>query len=348
MASFISGNLNSNNVISKQNIEPLQIEFNRYPKLIIAIFILFVFFFAIFNFNYGIYQRGIESIGRFHSSIVLVFTLLINYGFLFYSVKISSLILANKNFNNKYYFITILIEQFLTCLSMLSRVMPVNSLLILYGFEKKIKLRRLFIIYFLLTVTSGIFLIFMVTSLRPVYHDYRNVNYQDFKRSNFINSIGIINRFIGIDGVFYIKEYIRENPDSDLFKKMTFETRIKGVEPIYHEVMGLEPLKNEKINFVHIPGFIGYLSAGFNSVTIFFIFTIFILIIKSFEVIVSKISYGDRMCGAVIAYFLVYRMIHSGIYVLDNYKLLLGICIIMISYIFINSILRFKHKYNIL
>ena len=128
---------------------------------------MFVFFFATFNFNYGIYQRGIESIGRFHSSIVLVFTLLINYGFLFYSVKISSLILANKNFNNKYYFITILIEQFLTCLSMLSRVMPVNSLLILYGFEKKIKLRRLFIIYFLLTITSGIFLIFMVTSLNP-------------------------------------------------------------------------------------------------------------------------------------------------------------------------------------
>ena len=122
MASFISGNLNSNNVISKQIFEPLQIEFNRYPKLIIVIFLLFVFFFAIFNFNYGIYQRGIESIGRFHPSIVLVFTLLINYGFLFYSVKISSLILANNNFNNKYYFITILIEQFLTCLSMLSRV----------------------------------------------------------------------------------------------------------------------------------------------------------------------------------------------------------------------------------
>ena len=129
---------------------------------------------------------------------------------------------------------------------------------------------------------------------------------------------------------------------------MTFETRIKGVEPIYHEVMGLEPLNNDKINFVHIPGFVGYLSAGFNLITIFFIFTLFILIIKSVEVFVSKISYGDRMCGAIIAYFLVYRMTHSGIYVLDNYKLLLGICIILISYISINSILKFKHKYNIL
>ena len=352
MASFISTNLNSNHVISQQNSEPLQIEFNRYPKLIIAIFMFFVFFISIFNLYYGIYQRGIESIGRFHSSIVLVFTLLINYGFLFYSVKLSTLILSDKNFRNKYYFIPVIIEQFLTSLSMLSRVMPVNSLLILYGFEKRIKLYRLFIIYIILTVTSGIILISTVTTLRNVYYDFRNLNrnfeYQNFQKVNFVEGSGVINRFIGIDGVFYIKEYIRENPDSDLFKKMTFETRIKGVEPIYHEVMGLKPLNNDKINFVHIPGFVGYLSAGFNLITIFFIFTLFILIIKSVEFFVSKISYGDRMCGAIIAYFLVYRMTHSGIYILDNYKLLLGISIILISYISINSILKFKQKYNIL
>ena len=347
MASFISTNLNSNHVISQQNSEPLQIEFNRYPKLIIAIFMFFVFFISIFNLNYGIYQRGIESIGRFHSSIVSVFTLLINYGFLFYSVKLSTLILSDKNFRNKYYFIPVIIEQFLTSLSMLSRVMPINTLLILYGFEKRIKSYRLFIIYILLTVTSGIILISMVTTMRNVYHDLRNFEYQDFQKINFVKP-SVINRFIGIDGVYYIKEYIRENPDSDLFKKMTFETRIKGVEPIYHEVMGLAPLNNDKINFVHIPGFVGYLSAGFNSITIFFIFTIFILIIKSVEVFVSKISYGDRMCGAIIAYFLVYRMTHSGIYVLDNYKLLLGICIILISYVSINTILNFKQKWDIL
>ena len=69
------------------------------------------------------------------------------------------------------------------------------------------------------------------------------------KKVKFVDGLGIINRFIGIDGVYYIKEYLRENPDSDLFKKMTFETRIKGVGPIYHEVMGLEPIKNKKTNF---------------------------------------------------------------------------------------------------
>ena len=166
------------------------------------------FLFSLFQYliYYGIYQRGIESIGRFHSSIVLVFTLLINYGFLFYSVKLSSLILSDKKVRNKYYFIPVIIEQFLTSLSMLSRVMPVNSLLILYGFEKRIKLYRLFIIYILLTVTSGIILISMVTTLRNVYYDFRNLNrnfeYQNFQKVNFVEGSGVINRFIGIDGVF--------------------------------------------------------------------------------------------------------------------------------------------------
>ena len=54
------------------------------------------------------------------------------------------------------------------------------------------------------------------------------------------------------------------------------------------------------------------------------------------------------MCGAIIAYFLIYRMVHSGVYILDNYKLILGIIIILTSYIFVNFLLKFKQNHNVL
>ena len=266
IASYTTTSLNSNNVISKQHIEPLQIEFNRYPKLIIAIFILLVFFFTIFNLKYAIYQRGVESIGRFHSSIILVFTLLINYGFLFYSVKISSLILSNKIINIRYYFIPVVIEQFLTCLSMLSRVMPINTLLILFRFESIVKLKRLLIAYSILIIISSLVLISIVQTNRRTYHESHSISIfqSNAKYFDFMSGFEIVSRFIGIDGVYYTKEFLKNNLDPDLFIKMTFEKRIKGVEPIYHEIMGIKANNSEKTNFVHIPGIIGYLSAGFN------------------------------------------------------------------------------------
>ena len=122
---------------------------------------------------------------------------------------------------------------------------------------------------------------------------------------------------------------------------MTKETRVPGQLSIYDRIILNKPTNIVGVNAVTIPGFVGYLSSKYNHLWIYFILLLALVLIKLIEIIVTQITYGDKLCGAVIAYFLAYRLVHSGVYVADNYKLLIGLSVIIFAYILINFILRY-------
>jgi len=351
LSSFLFTPYNSNNIISNHDQEPLQIEFNKYPNLFFIFFFVTVLYVTFYNFEYKIYQRGIETRGTYNSVVINMFSLLLNYGFLFYSVKLSSLMINNNKYH-KFNFVPIIFEQFFTSLSILSRIMPVNAIIILYRSMKSYKIKYIAHINLLIILITGPLLIVTVQGFRSNYYinkDYKDLTFKDltYKTLNykiFHKTDWIFNRFIGIDGVYHINKYKNENPNSNLFYDLTFERRVKGVPPVYHNVIGYNQTNNA-YNFVEIPGLIAYLSSGFDPYIIFFLFFLLLVIIKLLEVKISKLSYGDKMCGGIIAYFLVYRLVHSGVYILDTYKLITGLILIIFSYFFLNLMIKSKNRF---
>ena len=286
--------------------------------------------------------------------------MLVNYVFLFYSVKISSLM--GYNYKNKFISYTpIIVEQFFTNFSLLSRLMPVTTLLFYLRFSKIMYKNKRYIFhtsYLIFIVIISLLSVVLTNTIRHadtesveemLSYAERDLNTESIYNLDFIlghsNRDWMVKRFIGIDGVYNITEYQKNHEDVGLFKRLSSEKRIPGELSIYNrDILNLKVLYEGK-NSIHIPGFVGYLSSGFNQYWIYLILIIVISSIKLIEMFVTYIAYGDKLCGSVIAYFVTYRLVHSGVYIADNYKLFVGLIAIIISYLLLNYFLLLSSKY---
>ena len=345
-ASLVFNYYNSNSVRNRINDEPLYNVFQHKQKLCFAYFIIIIMFICVINYKLSIYQRGIESAFKYNSLLINIFALLVGYGFLFFTAKLVSLVTINKQYL-VFAIILLIFEQFLTNLSLLSRLMPVTVSALYYRhyiiyqdiqYSKKWHFMNVALIIFIGTLSP-----YISNTLRSNFYEPdkpSSIQSKSFNTAEF-KSLNLITRFIGIEGVYYITQYQHFNNENNLFERMTKETRVPGQLSIYDRIILNKQANTVGVNAVTIPGFVGYLSSKYNHLWIYFILLLALVLIKLIEIIVTQITYGDKLCGAVIAYFLTYRLVHSGVYVADNYKLLIGLSVIIFAYTLINFILRY-------
>tara|TARA_B100001093_G_scaffold519987_2_gene611897 strand:+ start:3840 stop:5327 length:1488 start_codon:yes stop_codon:yes gene_type:complete len=311
--------------------------------ILIACFVIVVFFTSYFNIEHLIYQRGLKSQSEFNFIINGVIKWVLLFGF---SSFVCFFIFINLKNKKKIYQMSLIsiLETFVSSLSYLSRGMIFNSLSIVYGLYKSNKFYNLqlkfkfFLIYF---ITIFIFFFISVSSINYLRHNYFFYNivdnekklkifdkkdkiivekqYDTFNKAFTEFYFLAINRWVGIDAVLSASSKKDKNWNTlvDSFKEKYDTTKL----PYYERIIQLRETKvdHQQLNYgITTPGIISFLF--YSGSKIFLIFSFFILsfFMLLFEKFILNKTTNLILC-ALIMQQVAYRLAHFGYMPLNSY-----------------------------
>ena len=334
----------------------------KYKNSLWISFVLLFLLIGFVNFYFKIYQKGLIPF----YDLNFIMSGIVKWLLLFGLASFSAILIFWETINFKKIFFSsfmiIIIEPFVSSISMLSRGMIFNSLSILFGFYKFSKKISIKInINFYLKIISLTFILFYISVISV---NYLRINYfyegksikfvneneydankkSDYSKFNSEILYLAVNRWVGIDGVMAViskKEILGTS-----FIKKSLSERLNVNQPTFYEQeFGLEDnylsnklYKNVKGNTT--PGIIAYIFYSGSLILLFlFIFLISILF-SMIEIFAFKLSGKNLIFSALIGQILAYRLTHFGYLPLQSYLLLGTIFITILFLYFLNKILE--------
>jgi hypothetical protein len=338
----------------------------KYRKIILIIFFISIIITCFLNFYFRIYQRGF--IGQSYNIFITGFvrTALL-YGFSLCSAIILflELLTYRKIFLSTIFIV--LLESFLSSLSMLSRGMIFNIGSLFYGLykisdniKKKIKLDLNFFFKIFLII-----FIFFYISVNLI--NYARIKFLDLSLNlEKINSISdfesypikehvslntnsyfkefnnlLIHRWVGIDSVLVVSNN-KTILNFDFLKSSLNEKFSLKSHSFYETSFNLKSGDIYKLSSLYkgntLPGLIAFL---FYSGSFFFLFFSMILIsffASSIEFLSFKLLNYNLLFSAIIGQVIAYRLVHFGYLPSQSYLLFGSIIVIIITFYCIKKI----------
>lgn len=352
-----------------KNIFFLNFYFNN-RKIILILFFLIIFIFAILNFIFYIYQKGTIPLIVLPFKLNNIFGWMLTFGFAsFSSLIIYFEFISNKKFKCSAIFFG-LIEVFISSISLLSRAMIFNGFSLLFGFyrskeifEEKINKKKI-TVYFLFLIILFFISLILVSKIRqardfPIGHEVHSyiptistsneVLEETVEEVNKIlldvNQILflIAGRWVGIEGIMSVYSFSDKGLQFFLdsfnetfnYHNSYYENKVKKSYHTYD--------KEVQIYTVYTPGLFAYLYYGGSKIFLF-LGVFFMTLLASFiEFIAFKFSRNNLIFASLIGNVIAYRFAHFGYMPANSYKLITAI---LITIFLISLIMNYKFRKN--
>ena len=337
--------------------------FNNYKNYVLILFLIAVLIINYFNFNYFIYQKGIESNENINSLILVIFKWLLLFGL----ASFSSLIIYHsilKQTLSIRVLLVVLFENFITSISLLSRGMFINFMGIIFGvfkYNQYLKINNLkknILFIFNLFIILFLISLYFVTDLRSkkYFEIDSSVDKSIVQKENIYDKSKaqgreifrlIAHRFVGFESVLAISSFKNKNFD---FLKSSFST-ISDSNKSFSDV-----IKNENFNenqstkehtyFIKVPGIIAFLYYSGSLLFVFIVCFFLGIMLTYFEKFIVRFSNGNLIFAALISQTLAYRLSSFGHMPQNTYLLIITILFnLLIIYLFYFFLIKSK-QYN--
>ena len=332
--------------------------FDNYKNYILMLFLITILVVNFFNFNYFIYQKGIESNENINQFILAIFKWLLLFGLASFSSLIIYHSVLKQALSIRVLFVA-LFENFITSISLLSRGMFINFMGIILGIFKynqfvkinnfKKKILYIFSIFIILFLISQYYVtelrnkkFFEVDSIQNQSEDQKKIHDKSKKQSEIFHLIS--HRFVGFEGILAVSSF--ENKNFDFFKS-SFSTQDDSnksfSETIKKENFNETQSTKEQTYFIKVPGIIAFLYYSGSSIFVFFSCFLLGIILTYFEKLVASFSNGNLIFAALISQTLAYRLSNFGHMPQNTYFLILTILLnLLIIYLFYFFFSRIK------
>jgi hypothetical protein len=325
---------------------------NNKLKLYFA-FLLIVILFISINFFFSIAVRG----KKFEEFDVLesIFKTFLFFGFYFLVCIFLEFENSKKNINLIFFFNIIM--GFLISISIYSRAMITDQLVIFFSAIHKIKNFFFKAIFFLLIIFFFISSVFIVNYIRATKWDlkYYKTNEQTVKTNEeqtfktdqkglnheYIHAQKqfaslIVNRWVGIDGLSNVVNYKEKN--LNFYFAALKEEKKSGVT-FYESNFFFKTKEAENYSSSHLPGFIAF-SYYSGSILILIITLILLVITMIFlEKIINYLSMNSLIITNYLVFLIVWRIIHFGSYPINTVYYFLLIVFFVFCIFFFNKLL---------
>lgn len=334
----------------------------KYQFYIFLLLLLVVFIIGYTNFNFSIYQRGLVSKNDVNFIIAGLIKWLLLFGFSSFFCIIIDLFISNKIYKKFYIFLYsffLIIETFISNISIFSRGNFLNSSSVVFAIYKDMKKNR--DIFFIVTALI-IFLFFLigveilsplrgdpslVSSVRET-NDFINSKIYDldiFKKlfvffSNFFQLV--FARLFGIEALMAVYSF------DNLGFSLLYEAAIN--KPQIGEPSFFDNLKNDiRVNSSDLvsftlPGIVGFLyysgSVPFLLISVLIIITFFNYV----EFLVFRFCNNNLLLCSLFSQVIAYRLWHFGYNFPNTYLIFLAILLNLLFVCLIYKCLRIYKK----
>ncbi len=334
---------------------------DKYKFYILLSFLLLVIIIAFINFQFSIYQRGIASKYDINFLIEAPIKWLLLFGFSSFFCVIIDLFISNKvhkKFYIYFYSLFLILETFISNISMLSRGNFLNSSSIVFAMYKQIIKNR----DFYLIITTLIILIFFLIGievLSPLRGDPSlfsntvekssigsfNINNLDISKKIFVFSYNfletVFSRIFGIEALMAV--YSMDNLGFNLlYEAINNKPQIGQLSFFDNLKKDFRPNSSELVSFT-LPGIVGFLFYS-GSVT-FLLISIFLIIqlINFVEFLVFRFCNNNLLLCSLFSQIIAFRLWHFGYNFPNTYQIFLAI---FLNILFICLIYKYLQKYK--
>ena len=316
---------------TKGSLDGLYQLYALYRLPILGLFILVVFVVGVINAYFGIYQRGIVS------QVELPFGLngVLKWSLLFGTASFSALLLSFEyhrgNSQSLLVAILVILETFISNVSLLSRGMLMNGGALFYGFYKSSKrfhrsLKFSFIIPAL--IIFGVFFSASILSVNFLRFQHYEIGKQSLNPNNsqtprldssevnyiYYNVVELFfQRWIGVEAVMAVSAYQEKN--LTLLRSALAENSSTKSLSFYDKNFINSPYKNlnrEKFNFISLPGIVAF--NYYTGSMAFVLVSLFLLglLAACFEWLTFKLIGAELILCALIGEVVAYRYMNFG------------------------------------
>ena len=353
----------SNRNYNEYKLESIKKLFLNYKLKLYFAFLLIAILFISLNFFLSVAARGQKY--REFDIVASIFKTFLFFGFYFLVCICLEFEKSKKNIN--FIFFLNIIMGFLISISIYSRAMITDQLVIFFSAIHKIKNFFLKTIFFFLIIFFSTSSIFIVNYLRAEKWDPKvyKTNEQTSKTNEqtpktneqtpktnekLLNkenvtiikqfSSLIANRWVGIDGLSNVVNYKEKNLN---FYFAALKEKKKSGVTFYESKFFLKIKEAENYSSSHLPGFIAF-SYYSGSIFILIISLIFLVSTMVFiERIINYFSMNSLIITNYLVFLIVWRMIHFGAYPINTVYYFLLIIFFIFCIFFSNKLL---HKYH--
>lgn len=346
----------SNKNYNEYKLECIKKLFLNYKLKLYFAFLLIAILFISLNFFLSVAARG-QKYQEF-DIVVSIFKTFLFFGFYFLVCICLEFEKSKKNINFIFFFNIII--GFLISISIYSRAMITDQLVIFFSAIHKIKKFFFKTIFFFLIIFFSTSSIFIVNYLRAEKWDPKVLkkNEQTFRANAQIFNTNekllnkehaliikqfsslIVNRWVGIDGLSNVVNYKEKNLN---FYFAALKEKKKSGVTFYESKFFLKIKEAENYSSSHLPGFIAF-SYYSGSIFILIISLIFLVSTMVFiERIINYFSMNSLIITNYLVFLIVWRMIHFGAYPINTVYYFLLIIFFIFCIFFSNKLL---HKYH--
>ena len=332
----------SNKKHNEYKLESIKKLFSNHKLKLYLAFLAIVVLFISLNFFFSIAVRG-KKYQEFDIGVSIFKTFLF---FGFYFIVCIFLEFEDKKKNVNFILFFNIIIGFLISISIYSRAMITDQLVIFFSVINKIKNLFFKIIFFLTIIFFFICSTFIVNHMRATKWDI-----QAFKTNNDTQGLKknmsklheftslIVNRWVGIDGLSNVVNYKEKNL---IFYLDALKEKKKSGITFYESKFFLKIKEAENYSSSLLPGFIAF-SYYSGSILILIITLIFFVVTTVFiERIINYLSMNSLVITNYLAFLIVWRIIHFGSYPVNTVSYFLLIIFFVFCIFFSNKLL---HKY---
>jgi hypothetical protein len=329
----------SNKKHNEYKLESIKKFFSNYKFKLYLAFLVIVVLFISLNFFFSIAVRG-KKYQEFDIGVSIFKTFLF-FGFYFIVCIFLEFEDKKKNVNLILFFNIII--GFLISISIYSRAMITDQLVIFFSVINKIKNLFFKIIFFLTIIFFFICSTFIVNHMRAAKWDI-----QAFKTNNDTQGLKknvsklheftslIVNRWVGIDGLSNVVNYKEKNL---FFYLDALKEKKKSGITFYESKFFLKIQEAENYSSSVLPGFIAF-SYYSGSILILIITLIFFVISMVFiERIINYLSMNSSIITNYLVFLIVWRIIHFGSYPINTVYYFLLIVFFVFCMFFFNKLL---------
>jgi hypothetical protein len=332
----------SNKKHNEYKLESIKKLFSNHKLKLYLAFLVIVVLFISLNFFFSIAVRG-KKYQEFDIGVSIFKTFLF---FGFYFIVCIFLEFEDKKKNVNFILFFNIIIGFLISISIYSRAMITDQLVIFFSVINKIKNLFFKIIFFLTIIFFFICSTFIVNHMRATKWDI-----QAFKTNNDTQGLKknvsqlhqftslIVNRWVGIDGLSNVVNYKEKN--LIFYLDALKEKKESGIS-FYESKFFLKIKEAKNYSSSLLPGFIAF-SYYSGSILILIITLIFFVVTAVFiERIINYLSMNSLVITNYLVFLIVWRIIHFGSYPVNTVSYFLLIIFFVFCIFFSNKLL---HKY---
>jgi hypothetical protein len=302
---FNNFSYNSNKNYKFQGIKEL---FSNHKSKLYLAFVLTTIYFSVNNFFFNYVYRG--EIYREATVLTTIYRFFLLLGFYFCACIFLDFENSKKKIVKIFFFNTLM--GFFISISIASRAMFIDQLVIFFSVLHKIKYNFSKIILFLLVFFFSIVSIFFVTLKRDYLYKINSITTTTATATSIATTINLMTeRWIGIDGISNVISYKEKNL-SIYFNAL--KEKKKNKLTFYNSLFFTQTTDDPFYTNIKIPGFIAFSYYSGSSLILIISLTIIIITLIYIEKIFIYFFSNLLVLRKYLAFLIAYRIIHFGIY----------------------------------